>query len=599
MMNEIYLGNTPVRFITQDRIAAAKEAVKALSTQTNLDGQPAKVKFGLARYHTQRRTAATSSFAPALDNKAALFAAIDAASGRRLHAAQRDARRRRPLLRGRGPARLLHAVLARPLGWNGRRRARQPDHERLREELRDRRDGRPADAGLQQPPRHRVHELDRNYDGVGRRRSGRTVPGDRSTPARPPGSTTSRSTSTTTICGPTMIGLQNVFTYTVGFNVDASLLAERRRPGPRTLLQHVDRHRPLGPPDRGGRGDHPAQHVVLVGDRAVHAARPSVTASTPPTSCLAGTRASGAAISRPTSSRRRSTCSTPAERVALDPITNEFIEPRNPYWDAADTVLSSYASRTIYTTRSGSRELFTASDPDNAAQLGVTFAEESLFPHFAPNPGLIEPSGTAPVDEPLGDAIVNFVHGFDAFDEDATISTSRIRVRASSATCSTRTRSRSVRRCRSCASRRATARRPTASSFMGRFGQRHRVLYVGANDGMMHGIAAGSFQDPNPTCRATSTTRRATGASSSATSPASSSPASSACRSRTPASSTSSTAAAPRPTSSSTTTETASARARSGRRRCSSRCARAARASWRSTSPIRTRSRATTGRTRG
>src|SRR5258706_10354959 len=50
ILQEIYLGHTPVGFIPQDRNLAAKDAITQLVNNVNVTAQPPRVKFGLARY---------------------------------------------------------------------------------------------------------------------------------------------------------------------------------------------------------------------------------------------------------------------------------------------------------------------------------------------------------------------------------------------------------------------------------------------------------------------------------------------------------------------------------------------------------------------
>ncbi len=499
MMNEIYLGHTPVETIPQDRLAAAKESISTLIDQTNVDGQPAKVKFGLARYKDDATddNGGYVVVAPALDNKAALLAAIAAL----------PANGSTPLSEtlvdvGRfyaGASRLgAYTQYARDLsgGTAGVVPGSPISNACEKNFVIVVTDGLPTQDCNNHYGTAFTTSIG-NYDGVG---------GDVPAGECPVGSGSADGETNwlddvakylhDNDLRPDMIGLQNVFTYTVGFNVDSNLLqnaadlghgryyststatdlSERLIDAVEEIIQrNTSFSSATVPSTRTAFGDgFYTAYFLPGGDKGFWRGHLEAYKLSPSLDVL---DASGA--------------------IALDPITNEFVEPRNAFWDADATVLAQVGSRSIYTTRSGTRALFTPTDPNNAAQLGVTFAEESLYPHFIPNPGLIDPAASAPVDEPLGDAIVNFVHGHDAFDEDGDLNVGEARewvfgdvfhsnpVAVGPAMPFLRNE---------------TGYGPAtdSSSFMGRYGLRQRVLYVGANDGMMHAFAAGSFQDPDP-----------------------------------------------------------------------------------------------------
>ena len=78
LAQELYLGRTPVTYINQDRNGAAKQAVADVVNSINVDGFPAKVKFGLARYSENAGddNGGYTVVVPDLNNKAAVLAAI-------------------------------------------------------------------------------------------------------------------------------------------------------------------------------------------------------------------------------------------------------------------------------------------------------------------------------------------------------------------------------------------------------------------------------------------------------------------------------------------------------------------------------------------
>ena len=180
----------------------------------------------------------------------------------------------------------------------------------------------------------------------------------------------------------------------------------------------------------------------------------------------------------------------------------------------------------------------------------MLLSEELQFPQD-PN----EPDFTTV--EQLADSIMSFVHGFDAFDEDDDGSFTDVRAFVlgdifHSNPIAIGPPLNSLRF--------EPGYGPVSdiNSFMGTYGHRDRVLYVGANDGMLHAASGRQLRRPEPDrFRATSSTRRATAGRSSATCRASCCPSSSSCRSSTPASSTTSTASRPPRTCGSTTTATA------------------------------------------
>ena len=75
---------------------------------------------------------------------------------------------------------------------------------------------------------------------------------------------------------------------------------------------------------------------------------------------------------------------------AIDPATDQFIEPRHPFWDVGSTLVANYNTRTLYTNKDGMRVPLTAAnlvDPNAAttsqlvpADLGLTAADMNLYP---------------------------------------------------------------------------------------------------------------------------------------------------------------------------------------------------------------------------
>ncbi len=184
-------------------------------------------------------------------------------------------------------------------------------------------------------------------------------------------------------------------------------------------------------------------------------------------------------------------------QVAVDPVTGAFIDPRNPIWDAA-VELKSNSARSLYTTKAGARVSFDTATIDRI-DLGVTSADFGAYSGYS----LVgfDPNDPNDVAEAISDALVGYVHGFDGFDEDGDANQAELRpnvlgdifhstpvivgppslllsaedgygVTAPSA--------------------------PAEPTFLERFGQRDRVVYVGANDGLLHAFDAGVYDGSDP-----------------------------------------------------------------------------------------------------
>jgi type IV pilus assembly protein PilY1 len=104
---------------------------------------------------------------------------------------------------------------------------------------------------------------------------------------------------------------------------------------------------------------------------------------------------------------------------ALDPISHQFREPRAPFWDA-QTELSkpTHPPRNLYTTQSGARTAFDTGTID-ATELDVQASELTLYPGFP----VISFANT----EALADGLVRYLEGQDTFDKDVDGDTSELR----------------------------------------------------------------------------------------------------------------------------------------------------------------------------
>ncbi|MBM4335552.1 MAG: hypothetical protein FJ108_06510 [Deltaproteobacteria bacterium] len=473
IMNEIYKGNTPVNFIAQDRLAAAKQAVTALVNEMNVDGQDPKVKFGLARYDGVNNNGGYVVVPADLNNKTSLLAAVTTlpASG--------------------------STPLSETLVDVGRYLAGSSLLGSYTQYNRNTSGSTVTASSAPQSPV--TSHCDKIFIVV-------VTDGLPTSDANDHHGTAFTSTIGAYVDGdgdytddvaaylfdtdlrPTIDEKQNAITYTVGFSLDSP------------LLQHVA--------DRGD-GEYysssDADELAAVLSTAVtdilHRNATLTAANVPASRTLFG---DGFYTAYFAPGGRRSlwpghlqafrvdetlTVVDAANQPAIDPLTNLFYEPRNPYWDAADTLLADFASRTIYTTKSGARAPFTTSGI-TASDLGVLLSEEPQYPQ---DPTAIDFT-TA---EQLADAVVNFTHGFDAFDEDEDGSTTDVREFVLG----------DIFHSNPLAIgpplsylRNETGYGPESltNTFMYTYKHRDRVMYVGANDGMLHAFSAGSFVDPSP-----------------------------------------------------------------------------------------------------
>ncbi|MFQ5416618.1 MAG: pilus assembly protein, partial [Myxococcota bacterium] len=161
---------------------------------------------------------------------------------------------------------------------------------------------------------------------------------------------------------------------------------------------------------------------------------------------------------------------------AVDPVTGALLDSRVPFWDAADP-LKTNTSRTIYTTKSSARVTF-----DNS---NVTSTDLDVnAPTYADYPN----SGSSGVDTvaELVDAIIGYIRGKDAFDEDNDADATEMRAIVLGDIFHSTPRAIAA----------PTRVNITDTGFLGFFNTyrtRDRVVYAGANDGLFHAFRAGQF----------------------------------------------------------------------------------------------------------
>jgi type IV pilus assembly protein PilY1 len=193
--------------------------------------------------------------------------------------------------------------------------------------------------------------------------------------------------------------------------------------------------------------------------------------------------------------------------LAIDVSTGLFVDPRRPYWDAGD-VIKTMGTRTIYTTISGARVAFDvpsimtalgSSDPnDVAAFIGLdpndpnTASEITTYPNY--------PSSGVTTALELTAAIGEYMYGTDSFDQDGDSSTTDARAGVlgdifhSSPILIGPPSNFLILEDGFGTTSNADA------PFHEQYENRDRVLYAGANDGMFHAFEAGQHRtgdDPN------------------------------------------------------------------------------------------------------
>jgi Tfp pilus tip-associated adhesin PilY1 len=499
LMNEIYLGNTPVPFIDQDRNGAGRQAITNLVNDVNVDGLPPKVKFGLARYSENAGddNGGYVIVPAALNNKATLLDAIT----NQLPAS------------GNTPLSETLVDVARYLA-GADKFGTYPQYDR---NVSGATDAANAPASPITSSCEKIFVVvitdglptSDNNNHYGTSVSGKVYYSTFKNTMSPIDADTDLTDDVArklyaTDLRPTMSGNQNVITYAVGFSLDSPLLQEVATEGHGTYYS-------------SNNADELASSLTgAIQD--ILARNTSLTSATVPASRTAFGDGFYTAYFLPTGRKSvwpghvEAYTFSPSLEVlddanepAIDPVTNLFVEPRNPHWDAASVLLDNFASRTIYTTKSGTRVPFTAAnltDPNSSASsltptmLGLTSADKTLYPISNDPNAITDPNAPAGNLERLGDSIINFMHGYDAFDEDADGSRTDARPFVLG----------DIFHSNPVAVgpplpflRFDTGYGPAATSgtFMNTFAHRDRVLYVGSNDGMLHGFAAGSFADPN------------------------------------------------------------------------------------------------------
>ncbi len=170
---------------------------------------------------------------------------------------------------------------------------------------------------------------------------------------------------------------------------------------------------------------------------------------------------------------------------ALDAVTGKFIEPRNTYfWDASETLADPNNPRNLFYTRGTTRDVFETGSIF-AADVGL---QDTDLPNY---PSL--PTGPFANAEALTDAIVGYVEGNDGFDEDADgIVTERREIVLGDIFHSSPTVIGPPPFNR--VTEQGYGPINDTNAFLSRYSKRDRVIYAGANDGMLHAFDAGQIK---------------------------------------------------------------------------------------------------------
>jgi type IV pilus assembly protein PilY1 len=160
--------------------------------------------------------------------------------------------------------------------------------------------------------------------------------------------------------------------------------------------------------------------------------------------------------------------------MAVDPATGELLDTRVPFWDAA-VQLRTNTSRTIYMTKGGARVDFRQANLD-ATDLDI------VAPNYANYPA----NTTSGIDTTaeLEQAIVRYVRGKDGFDEDDDGDYTEMRAIVLGDIFHSTPKAIAQ-------PTRLNITEPGFQTFYTTYYDRDRVVYAGANDGLLHAFDAG------------------------------------------------------------------------------------------------------------
>ncbi len=282
----------------------------------------------------------------------------------------------------------------------------------------------------------------------------------------------------------TLEGKQNIITYTLGFTLDHPLLSEAAAAGDGQYFTANS---------SDGLAEQITSAILDIIDRSS-----SFTAATVPSSRTTFGDGFYTAYFEPSSTEPVWEGHLEAYRLstdgdvldvdgdpAIDPSTDQFVEPRNPYWDAAELLADpNSGTRNLYTTLSSARAALSSA---TATDFGLVAGDVPLYPNY-PDSGVADTSG-------LATALKNYLAGKDAFDEDADMDATELRaivlgdVFHSNPVVVGPPATFLLKEAGYGSS--STSEYP----FRKQWKQRDRVIYAGANDGMLHAFHAGDWYD--------------------------------------------------------------------------------------------------------
>ncbi len=282
----------------------------------------------------------------------------------------------------------------------------------------------------------------------------------------------------------TLTGTQNVFTYTLGFTLDHPLLSETAAAGHGEYFTANS---------AAGLADQITSAILDIIDRSS-----SFTAATVPSSRTTFGDGFYAAYFEPSSTepvwqghleayRLSSTGEVLAANgdPALDPATDQFVDPRNPFWNAGSVLVDPNSpARNLYTTLSGARDaLSNASETD----FGLVAGDVPLYPNY-PTSGVDDTTE-------LTTALKGYLAGQDAFDEDADADASELREWVLGDIFHSNPSVVGPPAAFLAAEQGYGKSTTSELPFRKQWAERDRVIYAGANDGMLHAFHTGDWFD--------------------------------------------------------------------------------------------------------
>lgn len=174
-----------------------------------------------------------------------------------------------------------------------------------------------------------------------------------------------------------------------------------------------------------------------------------------------------------------------SEQPALDP-NGQFPDPRNPFWDAGEVLLTN-PSRNLFTSTPSDVRLDFNTTNVTATELALDPNDALMLPFYPNYPA----SGVDTLAE-LATAVVNYVVGEDAFDEDLDNDWGELRdwilsdIFHSSPLVIGPPK-------RTFRNEEGYENYPAGTPFVDQFASRDRIIYVGSNGGMLHAFHAGGF----------------------------------------------------------------------------------------------------------